>query len=395
MPKINPEILIWARKTASLTLDEAAKKLSILDTQNSSAVDRLAEFETTGILSRSLLVKMSKAYRRPLLTFYMAAPPRKGNRGQDFRTLPKDYSASENAFLDVLIRNVVARQSIVHSALEEDEEVEPLQFIGSSKMSDGVAAVLASIRKTLQINQGEFYAQSSPDDAFALLRESAEAKGVFVLLIGDLGSWHTKIDTEIFRGFALVDSIAPFIIINDQDSHSAWSFTLLHELTHLWLGQTGVSNSIITNPIEKFCNDVAGEFLLSADKLASLTVNDDTPFDEALEEITEFATERNLSSSMVAYKLYRAGAIQEATWNNLSKAFRDMWRQNRVKHREAPKSEGGPDYYVIRKQRIGKALIQLVDRMMLDGSLSTSKAGKVLGVKAKNVGYLIETARSD
>jgi hypothetical protein len=72
-----------------------------------------------------------------------------------------------------------------------------------------------------------------------------------------------------------------------------------------------------------------------------------------------------------------------------------MWRQNRIKSPGAPKLQGGPDYYVIRKQRVGKALIQLVDRMMLDGSLSTSKAGTVLGVKAKNVGYLIELARSD
>ena len=384
MPKVKKEILVWARETAGFTLEEAAKKLSISDIQTSSAVDRLKEYESTGEISRALLVKMSRTYRRPLLTFYMSAPPRKGNRGQDFRTLPNDYSTSENAFLDVLIRKVMARQSIVHSVLEEDEEVKPLSFIGSSKISDGVQAVRDSIRSKLQIEEVDFYSQPSPDDAFALLRETAEAEGIFVLLIGDLGNYRTKMEPEIFRGFALSDSIAPFIVINDRDSHSAWSFTLLHEITHLWLGQTGVSNSFATKKIEQFCNDVAGEFLLSGDQLDLLNVDESTPLDDAIDEITEFAIDRNLSSSMVAYKLLRSGRIQEQTWSNLSSAFRELWLENRFKKHEASKSKpAAVDYYLVRKHRVGKALIQLVDRMMLEGSLSTSKAGTVLGVKRK------------
>jgi len=260
-------------------------------------------------------------------------------------------------------------------------------------MSDGAATVLASIRDRIKVEQTDFYSQPSPDEAFALLREAVEDEGVFVLLIGDLGNYRTAMEPEIFRGFALADSIVPFIVINDRDSHSAWAFTLLHELTHLWLGQTGVSNSFVTQTIEKFCDDVAGEFLLSSNQLDSLDVDENTPFDEALEEISEFASDRNLSSSMVAYKLFRSGRIQEQTWGRLSNAFRNYWIQKRVERREAPKSGGG-DYYIVKKQRIGKSLIQLVDRMMLEGSLSTSKAGTVLGVKAKNVGYLIEVARS-
>lgn len=395
MPKVNPKILSWARETAGLSLAEAAKKLYISDTQTASAIDRLKEYEETGEITRPLLVRMSKQYRRPLLTFYMSAPPRKGNRGQDFRTLPKDYSKSENAFLDVLIRNVTARQSIVRAVLEEDEEVKPLSFIGSCKTSDGVSKVLVSIRERIKVKQTDFYSQPSPDDAFALLRESVEAEGIFVLLIGDLGNYRTAMEPEIFRGFSLADSIVPFIVINDRDSHAAWAFTLLHELTHLWLGQTGVSNSFATQTIEKFCNDVAGEFLLPDDQLNMLDVNDSTPFDEALEEISAFASDRNLSSSMVAYKLFRSGVIQEQTLSSLSHAFRDLWIQNRSKKREASKaSSAAADYYLVRRHRIGKSLIQLVDRMMLEGSLSTSRAGTVLGVKAKNVGYLIEVARS-
>lgn len=393
MPKVNPDILIWARETAGLSHDDAARKLYFKDTKVLLAVDRLKEYEETGELSRSLLVKMSKVYRRPLLTFYMSKPPRKGNRGQDFRTLPTDFSTSENAFLDTLIRNIMARQSIIRSVLQEDEEVEPLPFIGAHKISDGTEAVLASIKEMLQVKQSDFHAQLSQDDAFILLREAVEVQGVFVLLIGNLGNYHTNMGPEIFRGFSLADNLAPFIVINDRDSRAAWSFTLLHELVHLWLGHTGVSNSYATTQVEQFCNDIAGEFLLSKKELGLLNVNDRTPFEEAVKEISEFARNRNLSSSMVAYKLFRSGKIQENTWGRLSAKFRDMWHKSRAKPRKTKKSGEGPDYYVVRKHRIGKALIHLVDRMMLEGSLSTSKAGKVLGVKAKNVGNLIEVAR--
>lgn len=393
MPKIKPEILIWARETANLTLEEAAKKLTILKTKTSPAENRLLEFEKTGEISRSLLVKMSKVYRRPLLVFYMSSPPRKGDRGQDFRTLPKDYSTLENAYLDVLIRDVMARQSLIRSVLEDDEEIKPLSFIGSAKMSDGVIPIIESLEQKLRINRSDFYAKPNPDEAFSLLRRSAEGLGIFVLLIGDLGNYLTKIGPEIFRGFAAADSIVPLIVINDRDSHSAWSFTLLHELAHLWLGQTGVSNSFANTKIEQFCNDIAGGFLLSEDQLKSLVVDNDTPLEDAEQEITDFANARNLSSTMVAYKLFRLGKIDEEKWIRLRSAFYSFWLRSRDKKRETSKKGTGPDYYLVRKQRIGKALIQLVDHMMMEGSLSTTKAGTILGIKAKNVGNLIDVAR--
>jgi hypothetical protein len=57
---------------------------------------------------------------------------------------------------------------------------------------------------------------------------------VFVLLVGDLGSHHSPLSQEVFRGFALADKRVPFIVINDQDAKTARSFTLIHELTHIF-----------------------------------------------------------------------------------------------------------------------------------------------------------------
>lgn len=392
MPNVNPEILRWARETACLTPERAVEKLGIREARGVSANDRLAALEAGDeVPTRPMLVKMAKQYRRPLLTFYMSAPPLKGDRGQDFRTLPEGYSPAADVLLDALIRDVRARQSMVRAVIEDDDEAEPLPFIGSVEMSDGVPAVLASIQETLGVDLADFRAQKSAVDAFALLRTNAEAAGVFVLLIGNLGSYHTTIDLETFRGFALADDIAPFVVINDQDSKLAWSFTLIHELAHLWLGQTGVSGARAEETIEKFCNDVASELLLPVAELALLRVSDKTDFETIQDRISDFASGRNLSRSMVAYKLYRRRTIDQETWQRLSMVFREQWLQGRTDRRERARAlEGGPNYYVVRRHRVGMALIDLVRRMMTGGALTTSKAGKVLGVKPRYVQALIE-----
>jgi Zn-dependent peptidase ImmA (M78 family)/transcriptional regulator with XRE-family HTH domain len=393
MPKVNQEIIRWARETAGLTLEEAATKLNLHQARGVSAVDRLAALESGDDQpTRSLLTRMAKQYHRPLLTFYMSAPPRKGDRGQDFRTLPEDYSDVDEALLDALIRDVKARQSMVRAMLEDEEDTEPLPFIGSLSMSQGVSSVLSSIKETIQLDIAEFRAQASASDAFALLRNRVESAGIFVLLIGNLGSYHTAIDLEIFRGFALADDIAPFVIINDQDARSAWSFTLLHELVHIWLGQTGVSGWRAEISIEKFCNDVAGEFLLSNSELAQLDVDNRTDLESTQRRIGEFAIDRNLSSSMVAYKLYRMGTLDFERWKLLSQTFRTMWIDQRTERRIRAREQEihGPTYYPVRRHRIGKALLELVGSMMRAGAITTSKAGKVLGVKAKNVQNLLD-----
>ena len=398
MPKVNPDIIRWARETAGLSLEEAATKLKLHQARGVSAVDRLAALESSdeeAEPTRSLLTRMARQYRRPLLTFYMTAPPRKGDRGQDFRTLPEDYSDADEALLDALIRDVKARQSMVRAMLEDEEDTEPIPFVGSLRMSQGVSAVLSSIQQTIQLDIAEFRAQPSASDAFRVLRDRVEAAGIFVLLIGNLGSYHTAIDLETFRGFALADDIAPFVIINDQDAHSAWSFTLLHELVHIWLGQTGVSGLRAERSIEKFCNDVASELLLPSSEVKQLDVDDATDLQSAQTRIGEFAFDQNLSASMVAYKLYRMAKIDLEKWKLLSETFRKMWvgQRNEQRDRAREQESRGPSYYPVRRHRIGKALLELVGAMMRAGAITTSKAGTVLGVKAKNVQNLLDAGR--
>lgn len=110
-----------------------------------------------------------------------------------------------------------------------------------------------------------------------------------MLLLGNLGSHHTNISVETFRGFAIADPIAPFIVINDQDARQAWAFTALHELAHLWLGVTGVSGASFEAAIEKYCNDVASEILLPAAEIVALPELRRAPISQLIEAISHFA----------------------------------------------------------------------------------------------------------
>ena len=96
---------------------------------------------------------------------------------------------------------------------------------------------------------------------------------------------------------------------------------------------------------------------------------------------------------MVAYNLFQKEIISERVWVHLSEAYRNQWYQMRAERRsKARTKKGGPDYYVVRKHRIGIPLISLVKRMIEGGTLTTSKGAKVLGVKAKNIQKLLETS---
>lgn len=390
---MNPQILTWARRTAGLTCEEAARKLGIRDARGVAAATRLAALEAgESEPTRPLLVKMSKRYRRPLLTFYLPSPPREADRGADFRSLPGDRPAAGEALLDALLRDVRARQSMVRCLLEEEEETRPLPFVGLRKSVDGKAAAIEALKDLLSIDHRDYRAQRNADAAFALLRERAEEAGAFVLLKGDLGSHHTAIEVETFRGFAMADDIVPFIVINDRDSPAAWSFTLLHELTHLLLGQTGVSGSPAESRTERFCNDVASEFLLPTAELEQLDIGRWTATDDVAQIIASFAKLRHLSRSMVAYASLRAGRIERETYYELAKLFRSQWHQARAAQRaQASEREGGPSYYIVKRHRVGSALIGLARRMLDANALTTSKAAAILGVSPKNVRTLVET----
>jgi transcriptional regulator with XRE-family HTH domain len=141
MPQVNSEIMRWARETAGLSLGQAAAAIGLKDTRKGRATERLTALENgSEIPTRGLLVKMAEKYHRPLLTFYLEAPPLKGDRGQDFRSIPDRQTSSEK-LVDALLRDVRARQDAVKDLLADDEDYKELPFVGTMRMSQGVDAV--------------------------------------------------------------------------------------------------------------------------------------------------------------------------------------------------------------------------------------------------------------
>ncbi|MGE0230963.1 MAG: ImmA/IrrE family metallo-endopeptidase, partial [Flavobacteriaceae bacterium] len=329
---INPSILTWARETAGLSIDEAAERLGLSSSERASASDKLEAFESGETNpTRMQLLKIAAVYRRPLTTFYKNRPPAIADRGEDFRTSQAQSSRKDNALLDALLRDIRARQDLVRSLLEDDEDTEQLEFIGSLSIKTEIHDVANILRIALNTDEDGWTTRfKSADSLFADLRERVENLGVFVLLIGNLGSHHSNISESVFRGFAIADDIAPFIVINDQDARTARSFTLIHELVHLFLGASGVSGAPSgTTPqtpiakIERFCNDAASEFLVPAAEITNQ--REILDIHEAFKIISDFASDRNVSEPLIAYRFRRRDKISDKIYSELSAVYSVRW----------------------------------------------------------------------
>ena len=421
MPTVNPEILVWARQTAGLTLQDATAKVGIRDAYGVKAVDRLAALERGDEEpTRPTLLKMARQYHRPLLAFCLTAPPRPDRGASVFRTPPGTRSPETRARVATLVRNLRSRQSMVRAALEAEDEAERLPFVGALVRREEGGAAIESVGHALRsevdtgrlsrraatllgqvlgddLSARRYYAQRTAADGFLLLRSRTERAGVFVVLKGDLGSHHTALEAEVFRGLAIADDVAPFVVINPNDSRAAWSFTLLHELTHLLSGQSGYAVGNRDSRIERFCDAIASEWLLPASELSLFDLAPGATLMEAQGRITRFAGARNLSRAMVAYRLLRSRRMDRVTFNRLRVGFREQWRQSRDRQRARGRNtEGGPIYYVVRRHRVGPSLLDFTRRMLNSGALSTTKAARLLGVKPAHVGKMLrsESGRS-
>ncbi len=267
MIPVNPAILVWARETAGLTIPEAARKIQIVE-------HKLEEIELGKILpSRPVLLRMAKQYRRPPITFYLEAIPTPSNYGIDFRGQSRQYFPKEKALVSALLRYAKCSQQLIKSTLELEEENENLPFVGElrqkwalpsetpsmehelqqmprSKYKNLIQYALDSLQSVLsdQCTSDQYYAQPNKGEAFKLLRSSCERSGIFVIQKNNLGSWHSQMSTDLFGAFVISDEVAPLIVINCTDPALAMSFSLLHEIVHLLLDQTGISDSKSSTP---------------------------------------------------------------------------------------------------------------------------------------------------
>tara|TARA_B100002003_G_C14152123_1_gene554166 strand:- start:1498 stop:2670 length:1173 start_codon:yes stop_codon:yes gene_type:complete len=380
----NPEILRWARETAGFSLEEAARRLNM---SSKSAIETLVAYEEgQKAPSRPRLKAMAKQYHRSYLTFFLHRPPERADLGEDFRTLPGADPQKNSGTLDALVRDIYVRQSLVKEALIETEEAEEIGLVGAGSLRIPVPEACRAIAEFFNIDVDVFRAQNSSHDAFAYLRSQVESRNIYVLLIGDLGTHHSQVSPDVFRGFALSDAIAPFIVVNNYDSKAAWSFTLLHELVHIWLGKTGISNQSHEHVIEKYCNDVASHFLVADEEIEMLRPRKGDDVEDILTSVSAFTRDNNVSGSLVVYRMFRSGLINEPTWRQLKEEFARLWRESKLRERENRKGkDSSGSYYNTQKHKVGRGLIGVVKRSIGEGVLTETKASKVLGVSSGSV----------
>lgn len=391
MVVINPEILTWARETAALDIEEAARKLGFRDSKRRTAAEKLANLECGAEHpSTSQLARMSQAYYQPPVVFYLKQPPKSGDRGEDFRPIHQQAANRKgNAHLKLLMRDTKVSQSIMRDLLDESR-ADRLAFVNSSAISMGVEAVALNIIETLDFQVEEFRDAGDFRNAFSYLRKQIEQEGIFVLLLSDLGSHHTTIPAEVFRSFAFADDLAPYIVINRQDAVAGWSFTALHEVAHLWLGKSGVSGDWSEDEIERFCNQVAGTILFRPFDRAKLSRKLNGGNQCVVDEVERAAREMNVSPATLVYLLMLDKKISQTCWETLQGHLEEdsNHRIGTERKRRRPQL-GGANYYTIRRYLLGDRLIDLTRYYVDTGQLSATRAGVVLGVAPTRVHALL------
>ena len=154
-------------------------------------------------------------------------------------------------------------------------------------------------------------------EAFNGWRQALESLGILVFQTGSIDS-PKGVEISEMRGFAISDQPLPVIVVNSKDSLKGRIFSLLHELAHILLGDSGISGRDINEEVEKevFCNHVAGATLLPSDwfqKDKLLLSYRDNWSDEAVEEVAkrfkvspEVIWRRLLTLEFVTPRIYKA-----------------------------------------------------------------------------------------
>lgn len=394
IPPITPGLLRWAREEAGLSLSQAAAraKIGALKPRGESPGlepwQRLKLWEEgEAALSYSQLESVAKAYRRPVLTFFLPAPPRSDSNLTDYRTVgDRIVNLKGSPEFAALIRRIEALHYSVKDIVIETGGG-PVKFVGSGRADENIAAAVQQIRGQIGFSFRDQQGINNSERLFSILRYHIEEIGIFVLVEGNLGSHHSAIPADVFRGVVISDSLAPFIIVNPNDAPAARVFTLVHELAHLWLGDTGVSNfnalakeqpEYVNN--EKFCNNIAAEFLAPEKEIRDI-------WDSGINEhnvqnyISSFAKRFKVSEICIARRLLDLLLISSDYYWNFYKLYLSRIQKNKEKMRE---SEGGPDPTIQNKFRLGSKLIETVIDAAQEGRISELDASQMLKVKINN-----------
>jgi len=364
--EVQPQLLEWARARSGI--------------DDETWITRFPRYEEWlgGVRVPTLkqLEEFARKTHTPVGYFFLDEPPHEEVPIPDFRTVgdrpaPAVVSAD---LLDTLYICQARQEWYRDSQLLNGER--PLPFIDTATTGSDPAVVAEQMRDVLDWTAETRDRFGSWHAALTKLRENAEAAGVLVMISGIVGSnTYRKLDPEEFRGFALTDEHAALVFINGADAKAAQVFTLAHELAHLWLGSTALSDvdpeSTRTFDEERWCNYVAAEFLVPMDEFRQAF---DARSDHG-EQLQPLAERFRVSTQVILGRMREAGSL---TWDQFMVELR-LERQ-RIAEIVAAKGSGG-NYYNTKPVQVGKRFARELMASTAEGRTPYTEAFRLLGVK--------------
>lgn len=361
--QVRPELIQWACVRAGYGEAALTKRFPRLrEWQRGEAEPTFKQLET-----------FAQATHTPFGYFFLPEPPVEQVPIPDFRTIGNALIERPTPNLLDTIYVCQQRQEWYREYCRTTGE-QPLPFIGSVRRTDDVVAAAERIRTAIGFSVEERRQIGRWTDALRRFIEQADVLGILVMVNGVVGSNNRrKLDPAEFRGFALSDPLAPLVFINGADTKAAQMFTLAHELVHLWLAETGLSDvdpvTTPSNDVEIWCNQVAAELLVP------LAVLRETyqPHANLREEVSRLARAFKVSTLVILRRIHDAGGLtREQLWAE--------YEAELTRLRQIDRPSGG-DFYLTTAARVGKRFARAVVSAALEGRSSFTEAFRLLGFK--------------
>ena len=362
---IKKELLSWARERAGLEQEALVGKFK-----------KLPEWEA-GELQPTLkqAEDFARAVHVPVGYLFLTEPPEESLPIPDFRTFAGQSMLRPSPNLLDTIYACQERQSWYRDFALISQAPE-LDFIGSATIDMSPEEVASQMRSTLGFYLDAWKGCQTWTDALRLFIRQADKIGVLVMVSGVvMSNTHRKLDPTEFRGFALSDPLAPLVFINGADTKAAQIFTLAHELAHLWLGDSALSN-IQAAPRpgfrqeEVWCNAVAAELLVPITNLRAELRTGELLSDT----LSRLARKFKVSTLVILRRLLDAGQLDRPS-------FEEAWGQELKRFREmSQKGSSGGDFYRTTIARVSPRFARALISSTLEGQTLFRDAYRMLGV---------------
>lgn len=257
---VQPQMLIWARTTAGYSIEDAARKLQ-------AKPARLESWESGEARPTiNQLRKMSRVYKRPLAAFYLPEPPKDFVVMNDFRRQYNKEARRKSPILRFGMRQAEYRRDVALQLYEELGEAPPT-FEVSADIHEAPEVLAARLRRLLNISYEVQTSWRGDYQALNGWREALEQLGILVFQT-------PGVERTEMRGFSISARPLPVIAVNSKDAVVGRVFSMMHELVHIVLNESGICDLMEgwldpaqENYAEVFCNRVAGALLVPANQL--------------------------------------------------------------------------------------------------------------------------------